>query len=83
MAQFVIYRHGKNRINQPSSEVMPVTAVVADSPEEAINIVLKDARISVCSNQRLSALSRSDAPEEDWELMSATEFIENIIDQHY
>lgn len=83
MAEFLVYRTGRNRSNQPNADEVPVAAVEAKSAAEAIGLVSCLSYITIREGQCLSAVLRSEAPDEDWQTAAATEFIENVIMQHF
>ncbi len=83
MAEFVVYRHGRNSSDQPHADLVPVAAVNADSAQHAIDLVRRTSRLRMAGGQFLSAVSRSDAPDEDWQTAAATEFMEEVILQHF
>lgn len=65
MTDYLIYRRGANAANQSGRDNAPVLIVNgADSADSAIAIAKN--HVDTYANQRLSAVARDNAPDEDW-----------------
>lgn len=75
MAEFVVYRHGKNPSNQMHSDREPVAAVEAESAQDAIKLASRVPYITILEGQHPSAAPRSESPIEDRDIAAAMEIV--------